>query len=177
MPFLYIKIIKKSTLREELNFKKLDIRHLKLGLLFGISSFLIMIATYFLVGHYINFDSIVAELETKSKITPTNFIFVGAYITLGNSFLEEFFFRGFIFLGLYELKSKKLSYIYSSVLFGMYHIAIFKTWFNFGLIVLALFGLIAVFIFLFDIIFLPSKNIKTSVSLFETKVNPRYHSI
>ena len=148
IPYLYIKIVKKSTLREELNFRKLDKKHLKLGFLFGISSFLIILAAYFLVGQYINFDSIASELQSKSKITPANFIFVGLYITFGNSFLEEFFFRGFIFLSLYELKSKRLAYVYSSVLFGLYHIAIFKTWFNVGLIGLSLFGLIAVgFIF------------------------------
>jgi membrane protease YdiL (CAAX protease family) len=148
IPYLYIKIVKKSTLREELNFRKLDKKHLKLGFLFGISSFLIILAAYFLVGQYIDFNSIAVELENKSKITPANFIFVGLYITFGNSFLEEFFFRGFIFLSLYELKTKRLAYIYSSVLFGLYHITIFKTWFNLGLISLALFGLIAVgFIF------------------------------
>jgi membrane protease YdiL (CAAX protease family) len=148
LPYIYIKLIKKSTLKEELNFRKLNVKHLKLGLLFAISSFLIIIIAYFIVGQYIDFNSIAVELQNKSKITPGNFIFVGSYITFGNSFLEEFFFRGYIFLSLYELKAKRLAYVYSSVLFGVYHMGIFKTWFNLGLIGLALFGLIAVgFIF------------------------------
>ena len=67
---------------------------------------------------------------------------VGIYITLGNSFLEEFFFRGFIFLNLYNQGYKKIAYIYSSLLFGVYHIAIFKTWFSPLLTVLALLGLV-----------------------------------
>ncbi|WP_352418238.1 CPBP family glutamic-type intramembrane protease [Proteiniborus sp.] len=35
--------------------------------------------------------------KKKPRITPVNFIYVSLYITFGNSFLEEIFFRGFIF--------------------------------------------------------------------------------
>ncbi len=157
IPYLYVKIIKKSTVAVELNFKKLDKKHLKLGFLLGISSFLIILVAYLLLGQYIDFSRIASELQNKSKITPTSFIFVGLYIIFGNSFLEEIFFRGFIFLSLYELKSKRLAYVYSSVLFGLYHIAIFKTWFNLGLIALALFGLVVVG-FLFNWIDTKSEN-------------------
>ena len=108
------------------------------------SSFLVIIASYFVLRGYIDFNRIAQELQSKSKVTPSNFIFVGLYITFGNSFLEEYFFRGFIFLNLFNLGSKKLAYIYSSLLFGVYHISIFKTWFNPILIGLALFGLISV---------------------------------
>ncbi|MBZ9635369.1 CPBP family intramembrane metalloprotease [Clostridium sp. FP1] len=79
------------------------------------------------------------------------------YITFGNSFLEEYFFRGFYLLKSYELKSKKFAYIYSSLLFGVYHIAIFKTWFNSGLVGLALIGLISIG-FIFNWLDTRSKN-------------------
>lgn len=157
IPYVYIKFIKKSNLREALNFKKIEKVHFNLGFLFGIASFLIIIITYFIIGQYINFNSIAVELGSKSKITGTNFIYVGTYITFGNSFLEEFFFRGFIFLSLYELRYTKLAYVYSSVLFGIYHIAIFKTWFNLGLIALALLGLVVV-AFIFNWMDTKSKN-------------------
>lgn len=146
IPYIYIKFIKKTN-SKKVSFriiKKTDRKDLKMGFIFGIVSFIIIIATYYILGSTIDMQSIAAELQNKSKITPANFIFVGLYITFGNSFLEEFFFRGFVFLNLYEKNFKKLSYIYSSVLFGIYHIAIFKTWFRIELIALALFGLITV---------------------------------
>lgn len=115
-----------------------------LGLALGALSFVVIIAAYLVLGRYVDFNSIVQELQTKSKITPANFLLVGLYITFGNSFLEEFFFRGFVFLSLFRNGQRTLAYLYSSILFGIYHIAIFKTWFSAPLIALALFALISV---------------------------------
>jgi membrane protease YdiL (CAAX protease family) len=144
VPLIYIKFIKKSDIKTELNLRKLDSKNFKLGFLFGGAAFLIIFIGYFIFGSFIDFNSIAAELTSKSKITPANFIFIGLYITLGNSFLEEFFFRGFIFLNLYNLKYKKLAYIFSSMLFAVYHMGIFKNWFNIWLILLCLVGLFTV---------------------------------
>ncbi|WP_369404955.1 CPBP family intramembrane glutamic endopeptidase [Piscibacillus salipiscarius] len=58
--------------------------------------------------------------------------------------LEEFYFRGFIFLKFYQSGYHVLGYIFSSALFAIYHVAIFATWFNFELILLALAGLFVV---------------------------------
>ena len=157
IPYVYMRTIKKQQLSKAINYKDIDKHHLKMGFLFGMISFLIIIIAFYLLSNNINMESILGNLQSKSKINASNFIFVGLYITLGNSFLEEYFFRGFIFLNLYELNSKKSAYIYSSVLFGLYHIAIFKTWFNIELVVLALIGLISVG-FLFNWLDTKSKN-------------------
>ena len=147
IPIIYIKIIKKSSIVEELNLRQLDQKRFKLGFIFGIASFTIVLTAYFIFKGAIDLNGIVSDLQEKN-ITPANFIFIGLYVTLGNSFLEEFFFRGFIFLNLYNMKKEKLAYFYSSVLFGLYHIGIFKAWFNIWLILLCLIGLITVgFIF------------------------------
>ena len=144
IPYIYIRYIKRASVKDALNLKRLDKGNLKLGITFGIISFSILLLTYYVLRDFIDLSSNKEEMMTKSKITPGNFLLVGSYVTFGNSFLEEFFFRGFIFLSLYKLKEVKLAYIYSSVLFGLYHIAIFKNWFNIGLIILALSGLIGV---------------------------------
>lgn len=157
IPYIYMKFMKKQHVSKALNYKKVDKHHLKMGFIFGILSFLIILITYYLLRNIINLQSISMELQSKSKITASSFVFVGLYITLVNSFLEEYFFRGFIFLNLYELKSKKLAYIYSSFLFGVYHIGIFKTWFNPGLVGLALIGLISIG-FVFNWLDTKSKN-------------------
>jgi membrane protease YdiL (CAAX protease family) len=144
IPYIYMKFIKKQPIAKSINYKNIDKHHLKMGFLFGILSFLIVLVTYYLLRNIINLPSISEDLQSKSKITASSFIFVGIYITLGNSFLEEYFFRGFVFLNLYELKSKKCAYIYSSLLFGLYHIGIFKAWFSIELVGLALVGLISI---------------------------------
>jgi len=144
IPYIYLMFVQKSNIKEALNLIKFETSTFKLGLILGSVSFAVIIAAYFILRGYIDFNGIAQELQSKSKITPANFIYVGFYVTFGNSFLEEFFFRGFIFLNLFNQGSKKFAYIYSSVLFGAYHIAIFKTWFSPLLIGLALLGLISV---------------------------------
>lgn len=157
IPYIYIKFIDASNIKTSLNLRNLDKKRLKLGILFGLASFLIILISYILLKEVIDLKKIAEELQNRSRITPVNFIFVGIYITLINSFLEEFFFRGFIFLNLYNLGKGKLAYLYSSLLFGLYHIAIFKTWFNIWLILLCLLGLIVVG-FIFNWLNTRSKN-------------------
>lgn len=144
IPLMFFKIIKKVSFVEALNIQKLNIKQFKYGILFGVVSFFAVLLAYVLLKEYINFESIIKELNTKSKITVSNFIFVGVYITLGNSFLEEFFFRGYIFMNLYENKKHITAYLLSSLLFALYHIGIFQTWFNLPLTILALVGLFSI---------------------------------
>lgn len=157
IPYIQMKIIKKQQTSKAINSERINKHHLKMGFLFGILSFFIILITHYLLRNVIDLQSISYDLQNKSKITASSFIFVGLYITLGNSFLEEYFFRGFVFLNLYELKSKKFAYIYSSLLFGLYHIAIFKTWFSIELVGLALIGLITIG-FIFNWLDTKSKN-------------------
>lgn len=110
----------------------------------GLGAFAVIMAAFYLTRSYIDLSGIVSELQTKSKITPTNFLLVGAYITFGNSFLEEYFFRGFVFMSLRNQGKKKLAYVFSSLLFAVYHIAIFKTWFSPPLLLVALLGLVTI---------------------------------
>jgi membrane protease YdiL (CAAX protease family) len=114
------------------------------GLFSGLIFFIILIAAYFILQSFIDFKPIISELETKLKITPLNFIFIGIYITLGNSFIEEYFFRGFVFLGIYNAGKPGAAYFYSSLLFAIYHIMIFRSWFSIPLFLLAIFGLFLV---------------------------------
>ncbi len=114
------------------------------GLLLGIGAGLVILVTYSLLQGVLDLPAIAWELQQKSKVTPANFLLVALYITLGNSFLEEYFFRGFVFLSLYRLGKRHLAYVFSSLLFALYHLAIFRTWFSPWQIGLALFGLLVV---------------------------------
>jgi len=139
LPILYYKLILKKSLKPNLKLTK----KFYLSILIGVVAAIIVLTAYFILQNYIDLNLIASELKDKEKITAVNFIFASIYITVINSFLEEFFFRGFIFLQLYKSKPK-LAYIFSSLLFGIYHISIFQTWFNIWIMLLALFGLVVV---------------------------------
>lgn len=144
LPLLYIKYIIKQPILQFLNLKSFDLKNLRLGFLLGLLSMGIVIGTFVVLQAFIDTGAIVNDLETRMKVTPEIFIYIAIYITFGNSLLEEFYFRGFIFLNLYKTKYKALAYLFSSLLFAFYHVAIFATWFNIWLILLALFGLFIV---------------------------------
>lgn len=144
LPLLYIKYIIKQPILLFLNLKSFDLKNLRLGFLLGLVSMGIVIGAFLIFQSFINTGTIIDDLQTRMKVTPEIFIYIAIYITFGNSLLEEFYFRGFIFLNIYKTKYKVLAYLFSSLLFAFYHIAIFATWFNIWLILLALLGLFIV---------------------------------
>lgn len=138
---ILIKVIQKTTFKEGLNLKRIDKKTICMGIGLGIASGAILIGAFLLFQKMINLEAIFLELETKSKITAANYFFVTSYFSFGNSFIEEFFFRGFIFLNLYKMGYKKLAYVFSAGLFSLYHIGIFRSWFNLEIFLLCLLGL------------------------------------
>ena len=107
----------------------------------GLGVYVFIMGAYFLISPHIDFTLIKKELLGELGITKTNFIFVAIYISFINSLLEEFFFRGFLFLGLLEKTTRKTAYIVSASLFAIYHVAVMDSWFNPYLFVLAMVGL------------------------------------
>lgn len=104
-----------------------------------------MAAAFFIFRGFLNLQSIRQSLVTKEKLTKDNCIFVFLYIILCNSFLEESFFRGFV-SGVFP--DRRLGSVFSAVLFSLYHIGIFITWFNPFVFVFCIVGLTAVGLFL-----------------------------
>lgn len=81
------------------------------------------------------------SMESRG-ITETTFAIVFLYIMFGNSLLEEYFFRGIVHYNISSI-SRVGAYIPSSLIFSLYHITIFGTWFSGWILLLALFGLVA----------------------------------
>lgn len=158
VPIFYARHFQK-TIRETLHFQlaKPD----RLSLLLGRVCFVLILVSYFILKNQIDFESIMAQLQTTSKVHAGNYLLVGLYITIVNSLLEELFFRGFLFLNLYQSGRKVLAYGYSSVLFALYHLSIFKTWFDPLIMLLALFGLVAAGL-LFDALNVRKRSIYSS---------------
>ncbi|MEQ6390562.1 CPBP family intramembrane glutamic endopeptidase [Bacillaceae bacterium S4-13-58] len=122
--------------------KGIDKKRRKISISIGLGAFFILIAAYLVLQSFIDFSVIENDLAQKN-IIKESFLLIGLYITFGNSFLEEIYFRGFIFKNL-QKTNKKFAYFYSSFLFSIYHTAIFLTWFSPTLFLLALFGLFVI---------------------------------
>lgn len=142
IPIAYYRWVCPRGLKSTYDFR-ITLKQSNLGIILGSSVAIIILAAYFVMGRYIDLNIIARELTETSKVNSFNFPFVALYIIFGNSFLEEYFFRGFVFLMLYNKGYIKLAYIFSSILFAIYHVAIFKTWFNPIIIGIALIGLFA----------------------------------
>jgi membrane protease YdiL (CAAX protease family) len=115
----------------------------KSSFIYGISFWLlwafVIWITYFLLNEYIDWEAIKESISNR-WVNQTTFIFIFVYIMFWNSLVEEFFFRWVIFNNLINY-SKKIAYFLSSILFALYHITIFWTWFEGSILLLALFWL------------------------------------
>lgn len=97
---------------------------LKPSLITGILLYLVILATYLIVGSFVDFSAITIIMKKTIGANLTLFIFVSVYISLINSFVEEFFFRGFAFINLKKTTSHRFAIIFSSFAFGLYHITL-----------------------------------------------------
>ena len=98
---------------------------------------------YLLTKDLIDYSNVTKSLTESMGITADNFIYVAFYIAIINSFLEEFFFRGYGFITLKKYSSRKFAYLFSSGVFAVYHIGMLIGMFNIGALLLLLAGLVA----------------------------------
>ena len=139
LPLLFIKIDKSISIKEYFKISSKKQFFISLGL--GIGVYIIILGAYFILKNFINLDNIQDILSDSLNVDKNNFVFVALYISFFNSLLEEFFFRGFIFLSLLKIAGRSKAYIISALAFAIYHVAIMADWFNIALFTLALSGL------------------------------------
>lgn len=113
------------------------------SLLLGAAVYAVIMGAYFLLRNTIDFSKVTASLTNGMDITADNFVYVALYISLANSFLEEFFFRGYGFITLKKYTDRKFAYIFSSCVFAAYHVGMLVGMFGIGALALMMFGLIA----------------------------------
>ena len=119
-------------------------RHAMLtGGVLGLVTFGVIIGAYALLGSLMDLSAVPASLEKSAGVTKDNFLFVGTYIALCNSFLEEFFFRCFAFLQLREFTSRRFANCFSAAAFALYHVGMLITMIPPLLFALALVALFA----------------------------------
>jgi len=112
------------------------------SLLLGIGVYSVILIGYFLTRNIIDYSNVTSNLTDGMGITSDNFIYVSLYISLMNSFLEEFFFRGYGFITLKKYTGRRFAYIFSSLIFAAYHVGMLIGMFDIGTLALLLFGLI-----------------------------------
>ncbi len=129
------------------NIKKISLKKLRFNLAIGGAVFILLLLGYYLISGFIDLENIKANLLTREKISKENFVYVSLYISIVNSFLEELFFRGFIFGEMKEKGHRRLGYLWSPALFALYHISIVDSWFSPVIFVLIILGLFMVGVF------------------------------
>lgn len=121
-------------------FKKSIMHALGWGLLFSA----IYASAFFLFKDILPMQEIIAQLNNAAAITAANIIWIGLYIIVINSVLEEFFWRGFFFNEVHNLCGWFLGYVITGIGFTLYHVVYFYQWFLegwlFALAVIGLFG-------------------------------------
>lgn len=131
------------------------------ALVLGASIYMLIIGAYFILTTYIDLSQIRELVYKSNDINKNNFFYIAIYISFLNSLLEEFFFRGFLFLSLNNTTTTTTAYFLSSLAFAAYHIGIMADWANPLIFFLALFALFAAGL-IFDYLNEKSKNIYNS---------------
>ncbi len=102
-----------------------------------------IVGGYFLLRGVFDFSNITASLTGTAGVSPDNFLYVALYISFCNSFLEEFFFRGFAFITLKRHTGRTFAYWFSSGFFAFYHVGMTLGWVQPLLFALGFGGLVA----------------------------------
>ncbi|PUB16785.1 CPBP family intramembrane glutamic endopeptidase [Paenisporosarcina sp. OV554] len=134
IPLLFLKV------------KKLDFLHMRktqkisifIAIVIGFAVMMTILGAFIFLRSSIDLNSLQVDLETRVGVTALVFPIVALYILIGNSFLEEFYFRGLL---IDFLKESKLKWILPSFFFAIYHVAIFLPWFEWPILIVAVVGL------------------------------------
>ncbi len=142
-PLIYF-LIKRDELGAVKGLFKAKARYIFTALGLGAAVYAVILGGYFALKNIFDFSGIVGKLTQDTGVSADNFIFVAAYISVINSFLEEFFFRGFSFMILKKRWKRIPAYVFSSLMFAIYHGGMTVGYFNVGIFLLTLAALFAV---------------------------------
>lgn len=111
------------------------------SLFLGMAVYVFLIGLYLVMKDILNLNQIQEALKSSVAVTKDNFLGVAIYISFINSFLEEFFFRGFAYLKLKDKMPKIMASIISALAFSLYHFGMVDGWVSPLLTILGLAGL------------------------------------
>jgi membrane protease YdiL (CAAX protease family) len=158
IPLLYFRCIEKSSIKTLFQIKHTDF---KVAGILGLSLYVLIIVFYFTFGYYFDLSLVSKILVDNFGSGTLNFVPIAFYIAIINSFLEEFFFRGFAYLALLKVSSRRFASIFSSIMFALYHVFLMYGLFQFWVYIGAL-GLMIIAGLLFNALDDKSKTILPS---------------
>ena len=143
-PLVYFSVFKNGKFKDLLALFSMhgDRKNIRHALLMGLGVFTLIVIAFTVLLPFLDNASIDDALATVG-ITPRNALFVALYIVALNAALEQFFFRGFVFMSLHRMGLKRYAHVYSAVLFSFYHIPILFGAVTAGILVLCTLGLVA----------------------------------
>lgn len=122
IPFIIMKKLN-NNIFSNLKLNKRSIKHL---LILGILIYWIIMIAYFITRNIFDYPKLVESLVSDQYVTRNSFIWVSIYISFINSFLEEFLFRFISFIKLLKYTKRIYAYLFSSMIFAIYHIAMIE---------------------------------------------------
>ena len=142
LPLLYFAFNREAfkDFKSLFRFKK---KGLGLSLLLGVGIYAVIVGGFFLTRNVFDYSGVTKNLTEGMGITKDNYIYVALYISFMNSFLEEFFFRGFGFILMKKYTNRIFAYIFSPMLFAFYHVGMTADMFQPLLLILVMTGLVA----------------------------------
>ncbi len=129
VPMIYF-VFNKGEFKHFKNLFKAKGKTLAVSAGIGVLVYGVILIGYFLTKGFIDYSGVAEGLTKEHGVSANNFVYVSLYISLMNSFLEEFFFRGFGFIILKQHCNRRFSYIFSSTLFAVYHIGMLAIMFD-----------------------------------------------
>ena len=138
IPIVYGLFLKEFNIK---NLMKPDKKGLCIAICLGFVIYGVVLGAYWIFKDVFDFSALTGSLNETTGVNKSNFVWVAIYISFVNSLLEEFFFRGFSFITLKKLISRRFAYVFSSMAFALYHIAMMIGWFGLPVILISLVGL------------------------------------
>jgi len=141
-PIIYFKVSKDGNLKDLFSlFSLKEAKNIKFAFLLGLGVFTFIVLAFIILQPFFDRATVIEALA-ENGITRHNAIFVFVYIVVINAALEQFFFRGFVFMSLYRMNLKAYAHIYSALLFSFYHIPILREAVAPGILILCTAGLV-----------------------------------
>ncbi|MFP4423730.1 MAG: CPBP family intramembrane glutamic endopeptidase [Candidatus Woesearchaeota archaeon] len=100
------------------------------------------IGAFYVAKGMIPMEEIASRLHETISLDGTSIIFVGVYIIVLNSLLEEFFWRGFLFDEFRKSFPYWVSHLATGVGFSLHHVVFYYNWFSVPVFLVVTLGLI-----------------------------------
>ncbi len=142
VPIFYF-FINKTEIKNFKTLFEINLKTMLKAFAIGIGIYIVILGGYFLTKGIFNFSNVTDSISQNNGINEDNFLYVSLYISFINSFLEEFFFRGFGFITLKKQTNRKFAYIFSSLFFSIYHVGMLIGMFDCFILPILFIGLFA----------------------------------